>query len=394
MTITFPRAMPTEGADDQQFDLQRVDFMTADGDGRLASTSAGPPLWRLALTLGEMAQADADAAALGELDRVAGEVDQDLPHPVGIAQHGGREVLGHVEGDLDALVLGAGRQQLDDPLGERRQVEGLGREVEAPGLDPREVEDPVDQAEQRLAAGADRLNVGALLRIQLGPEHEVGHAQDAVERRPHLVAHRREEAGFRDARRLGALQGRVAAADRLDPRGHVPARAQPVRRVAVRHRHLHEGEPARPPVRRPDLRLQAADPVRPDLHGVPVEDLEIVPGADQRDRLAAEQAGEILVGVGDASAGIALDDDLGGGGHQGPVAVLALADPPDAVLQPLGLALGAPRAEQAPEAEGQSGRCQERQDRRHRVDHSGLPGVGPVRGRIAAEAEGGVGKGP
>ena len=55
MTITFPRAMPTEGADDQQFDLQRVDFMTADGDGRLASTSAGPPLWRLALTLGEMA---------------------------------------------------------------------------------------------------------------------------------------------------------------------------------------------------------------------------------------------------------------------------------------------------------------------------------------------------
>lgn len=61
MTLTFPRAMPTEGADDQQFDLQRMDFATANGEGQLASVAAGPPLWKLALTLGEMSREDADA---------------------------------------------------------------------------------------------------------------------------------------------------------------------------------------------------------------------------------------------------------------------------------------------------------------------------------------------
>ena len=338
-------------------------------------------------------QAHADAAAFGELDGVAGEVDQDLPHPVGVAQQAQGHVLGDVEGDLDTLVLGAGRQQLDHALGERRQVEGLGREIETAGLDPGEVEHAVDQAEQRLAAGPHGLDIGALFRIEIGPEDEIGHSQDAVERRTHLVADGGQEARFRDARRLGLLQGGIAAADRLDARRHVPAGAQPVHRVAVRHRHLHEGEPADPSVDRADLRLHPPHAVLPDLDRAALQDLQVDLRAEQRDRLAAEEPGEILVGVGDAAARIPLDDDLRGRRDQGTIAVLALADPPEAVVHPLGLVPVVGHTAPPPASQGEGRGEQECQDQRDILDHPCLPGGRPVRCRIAGEAEGGVGKG-
>ena len=59
MAITYPRTMPSEGAETQNFTLQRVDFGTADGAGRMASVTSGEPLWRLEINLGEM---DADTA--------------------------------------------------------------------------------------------------------------------------------------------------------------------------------------------------------------------------------------------------------------------------------------------------------------------------------------------
>ncbi len=108
-------------------------------------------------------QGDADAAALGELDGVAGEVEQDLAEAVGIADQRGRHLGGDVEGDFQPLVLRAGRQKLHDALRHGGGVEGLGGEVEAPGLDPREIEDAVDQPEERLAARPHRIDIGLLL---------------------------------------------------------------------------------------------------------------------------------------------------------------------------------------------------------------------------------------
>lgn len=51
MALTFPRPMPTGGADSQAFELARVDYLSPRTDGRLSSVAAGFPLWSMTITL-------------------------------------------------------------------------------------------------------------------------------------------------------------------------------------------------------------------------------------------------------------------------------------------------------------------------------------------------------
>jgi hypothetical protein len=69
-------------------------------------------------------------------------------------------------------------------------------------LDLGEIEDVVDQRQQRLAAGAHDLGVLALFRRHLRVEQETGHADHAVERRADFVAHRRQKVALGAAGRL------------------------------------------------------------------------------------------------------------------------------------------------------------------------------------------------
>ena len=98
---------------------------------------------------------------------------------------------------FELLVLRARR---DDAHGFRQQaveVELLEIEADAAGLDLRHVENVVDDVEQILAAAAD---VAAVFVVLLGAEraehaglHDLGKADDGVERRAQLVAHIGEE---------------------------------------------------------------------------------------------------------------------------------------------------------------------------------------------------------
>ena len=72
-------------------------------------------------------------------------------------------------------------------------AKGFRVEVDSAGLDLREVEDVVDDRQQGIAGGADRVGVVALLDGQLGVGHQAAHADDRVHRRADLVAHRRQE---------------------------------------------------------------------------------------------------------------------------------------------------------------------------------------------------------
>ncbi len=105
---------------------------------------------------------------------------------------------GHVRLDrrsrqLEALAPGragpAGRDVLDD----RAQVEVDRLQLELARLDLREVQDVVDDAEQRLARPPNRLGVLALLRRERRVEQQARHADHAVHRRADLVAHHRQE---------------------------------------------------------------------------------------------------------------------------------------------------------------------------------------------------------
>ena len=69
-------------------------------------------------------------------------------------------------------------------------------EIELAGLDFGEIENLLDQREQRLAGRLHGLRVGDLFGLQRRIEQEPGHAENAVERRADFVADHREEAAL------------------------------------------------------------------------------------------------------------------------------------------------------------------------------------------------------
>ena len=79
------------------------------------------------------------------------------------------------------------------PSMQSREAERLVDEVDLAGLDLREVEDVVDDRQQRVARRADRVGVVALLGVELRLGEQAAHADDRVHRRADLVAHRGQE---------------------------------------------------------------------------------------------------------------------------------------------------------------------------------------------------------
>ena len=116
------------------------------------------------------------------------------------------------------------RVQRDGPLDDVAQIEIERLERELARLDLREVEDVVDDRQERLAAGSDGLGEVALLLVEPGLEQQARHADDAVHRRANLMAHVREE------RRLCARRGE----------GGVASCRQLLERFAQLRRALHD----------------------------------------------------------------------------------------------------------------------------------------------------------
>ena len=139
---------------------------------------------------------DANLPRLGELDRIACEVEQDLAHPSLVAADERRQGRRRVGPELEPLPVRCGGEQVADVLGAALGRKGDFLELQAPRFDSRE--HVVDEREQRVGRGADGLGVVALGSLERGVEQQLGHADHAVHGRSDLVAHVREEG------RLGA----------------------------------------------------------------------------------------------------------------------------------------------------------------------------------------------
>ena len=148
-----------------------------------------------------------DAAALGEFQRIAEQIEQDLPHPRRIADQrivrSGLDRAGEDQALARRLCLERAHHAVDQ-AGEREHRDF---EFEPSRLDLGEVEHVVDDAQQRLRAVAHGRDGAALRGVEpLAVEH-LHHAEHAVHRRADLVAHGGEERRLRLVRgfRLGAL---------------------------------------------------------------------------------------------------------------------------------------------------------------------------------------------
>ncbi len=158
-------------------------------------------------SLGARADRNGHFAGIGELHRVPDEVHDDLLHAGDVAEERDRNAVVHVERQLEAFLLGALREDVDRPFEARADLERSSLQAHPPRLDLREVEDVVDEAQERLAALPDRVGELALLPRQGRAEEEARHPDDAVHRRPDLVAHRGEERALGPVGVLG-LTGR------------------------------------------------------------------------------------------------------------------------------------------------------------------------------------------
>ena len=144
-------------------------------------------------------------ALLGELERVADQVDEDLPQARGIADDGAGRLRIVEVGEVEVLLRRARAEEVEHLLEAGDEVEADLLEFERAGLDLREVENLVDDGEQAVAALPDRLGEHRLLLGQVGVEQQAGHADHAVHRRADFVAHVGQEGRLGDVGRVGLL---------------------------------------------------------------------------------------------------------------------------------------------------------------------------------------------
>ena len=160
-----------------------------DADAGVAHREAQPQA--IFLPVGGAAQLD--LAALGELERVGQQVDQDLAQPRRIAEHASRHLAVGVEEQRYrplARLHGHRAHRLGDQFA-RFQWDAF--DVELAGFDARMVEHVVEHAEQRAGGVVQHREIAALLGAQAGAQQQLRHAEHTVQRRAHLMAHVGEE---------------------------------------------------------------------------------------------------------------------------------------------------------------------------------------------------------
>ena len=147
------------------------------------------------------------AAGIGEADGVGDEVEEDLADALRVDMEGA-DVLrdGHFERDL--LLGQAVAQAFDRRARDRRDVRLADVERHDAGVDGGEVEDVVDEGEQRARRRIDVVHVFALLRIEAAGRlvrQQLGKADDGLQRRAQLVGDVLDEVGFQPVGRLQRL---------------------------------------------------------------------------------------------------------------------------------------------------------------------------------------------
>ena len=155
-------------------------------------------------------------ACCGKLHRVAGQVDQHLAQPLGIAAEPAGHIRVYARGNFQAFGLGARRYQLDDTLDQLREIKIILRQFQPPRLDLGEIQDFVDQRRQRPARRFDRVDIGYLLGVQRRVAQQVRHAQYAIQRGAEFVTDSRQKTRLGLAGGLGPLARRRCLAQLPD----------------------------------------------------------------------------------------------------------------------------------------------------------------------------------
>jgi hypothetical protein len=107
-----------------------------------------------------------DAAGVGELERVREQVLEDLLEPLVVGDDRHRKLGVDLDLEIEPVLLGDGAECPLGVLADVRERDRREVELHPPGFDLRQVEDVVDQRQQVVARGVDRLRELDLARRQ------------------------------------------------------------------------------------------------------------------------------------------------------------------------------------------------------------------------------------
>src|SRR5690606_38894005 len=115
-----------------------------------------------------------------EFDGVAEQVGHYLTQTRHIALNGKRNIALEEIGDVDAFFDRARRDQVQCGFNAFAQVKWLDLDVHASGFDLGEIENVVDDGQQRIPRPANGFHVVALFIVEFGVEQESAHADDGI----------------------------------------------------------------------------------------------------------------------------------------------------------------------------------------------------------------------
>ena len=291
---------------------------------------------RKLISSGQIARLDDQrhAAGRGELDGVAGEIEQHLPQPRGVADHFCRQPFVDIGRDFELPGLRPRRQQFGDVLDQSRERERAMFEIDLAGFDLGIIQQLLDQRQQRVAGGFHRLGIGHLLGRQRRIQQQPAHADDAVERRANFVRGHREEPRLGAVGGVGLVAGLAERAFALGAVGDIAADALHVGGLAGigANQSFAPGNPSRPE-RGCDLLVVNSRAVGLEGGVALLEDLKRKVAADQRAARLLRQFAIGVVDESDAAVGVAQHDQVALGFEQAAGAFLGLLQFPIAVGQ-------------------------------------------------------------
>ena len=150
-----------------------------------------------------------DATGVRELHRVGQKVDQHLPDASRVTQEVGRYVRVDACVQAQAFAVGLGRQHIHGLCRQVANVELARLEGQFACFEARQVQDVVDDVQQRARGPLDMLKVAALRIAQGDRSEQLRVADDRVHRRANFVTHVGEEARLVPRVRHGTLARKI-----------------------------------------------------------------------------------------------------------------------------------------------------------------------------------------